>query len=602
MFPTLRGLLKYGRSYWPCYLLGTLAVLVTNLCDLTTTFIVKYSVNLISGSPGGGGVMLGWLRGVADRSGLHLLIVFGGGFVLLVVLQGGFRYLWRWGFVMSSLRIARTMRSDLFGHLQQQEHAYFDRVQTGELLSVATADVEAMRMFLGIGALLFVDTVLYFMFVPYLMFSINPWVTLAVMLPLPLVPLLTNKMGLALHRRFTACQEQLASISARAQESMAGIAVVKQFVQSQNETRSFETLSRESWARQVHLAKVQSLFMPLLTLVVSTEIFLVIWFGASAVMARSLDAGELFQMLMLTLMLTFPMMELGWTMTLYQRGAASFQRYREVMDCQPGIVDDPALIDRDAVAGTIEFRGLNFTFPGAQSPALRGIDLEIPAGSTVALVGPVGSGKSALAGLVPRFYEAPEGQVLIDGADLRRFPLHRLRESIGYVPQDTFLFSVGIEQNIALGVHEFTREQVEQAAQVAGLTRDLGQFSEGYDTLLGERGVNLSGGQRQRVAIARAVIKKPKILVLDDCLSSVDTRTEALILSQLKALMKGQTGLLIAHRLSTVQHADMICVMSGGKIVERGTHDELLVLGGWYASTYRQQQLEQEYAGSEEAC
>jgi len=595
MSPTLKGLLHYTKRYWPYYLLGSFAVVGTNLCDLTTTFIVKYAVNLINDDPRSGGFLLGFLERLADRTGYPLLMVMGGFFVVLIIFQGGFRYLWRRGFVMSSLRIARNMRADLFWHLQRQEHAYFDRTQTGALMSVATADIEAMRMFLGIGVLLFVDTLLYFMLVPYLMFTIDPWVTLAVMAPLPLIPLLTNRMGSAVHSRFSDCQEQLATISARAQESMAGIAVIKRFAQSENETALFDELSQESCKRQVHLAKVQSLFMPLLTLVVSIEIFIVMWFGAGAVASGRLIAGELFQMLMLSLMLTFPMMELGWTMTLYQRGAASYKRFREVLDCQPGIVDDPARIDREQIDGRISFRGLGHTFPGAESPALSDIDLEIPAGATVALVGEVGAGKSALASLVPRFYEAPEGQVLIDGADIRCFPLQALRASIGYVPQTTFLFSRSIEENIALGLSEYTREQVVEAAEIAGLADDLAGFSEGYETLLGERGVNLSGGQRQRIAIARAVIKRPRILILDDCLSAVDTRTEAQILSSLKRLMADRTCLLIAHRLSTVQHADQICVLAAGRIIERGTHAELLETDGWYAQTHRQQQLEEAY-------
>jgi ATP-binding cassette subfamily B protein len=585
-------LLSHTRPYWVLYLIGTLAVVGTNLCELATTFVVRYAVDAIEGQPAAD--TLAVALGQRFGAGQNLLYALAVALVLVVTVQVSLRFVWRWGFIFTSVRIARDLRHDLHVHLQKLESAFFDRSKTGELMSVGTADVEAMRMFLGIGLLLMIDTALYFCVVPLAMWRIDPGLTMILLAPLPLIPLATSWVGAIIHRRFTACQEQLATIAARAREAVAGIAVTKGYVQQQHEIASFSALSADSRARQIRLARVQAVSEPLLTLLVGVEIFLLLRFGGQAVLEGSLQAGELFQMLMMALMLTYPMMGLGWTITLLQRGLASSARYDELMSRVPAIADDPTRVsawgDRQ-LGGAIALRQLTFTYPGSEQPALRDIELDIAAGMTVAFVGEVGCGKSTLVSLVPRCYDAPEGALWIDGVPIREIPLATLRAGIAIVPQEVFLFSAKLADNVAFSRPGASPAEIERAVWIAGLDSDVARLERGYETLLGERGINLSGGQRQRLAIARAVLADPQVLILDDCLSAVDTLTEELILTRLREFMAARTCLITAHRLSTVEHADLICVLERGRIVERGSHAELVGRGGWYATTWNQQQL-----------
>lgn len=580
-----------ARPYWPWYLVGVLSVVGTNLCELGTTYAVRYAVTAISQDP-----LPGWLgRELTARygEGVGLLWPLGIALVALITVQVSLRFIWRWGFVISSVKIGRDMRRELYAHLQRLESSYFDHAKTGELMSIAVADVEAMRMFLGIGTLLLIDTTLYFCIVPYAMWHINSQLTLILLIPLPLIALLTNRVGMLVHSRFMACQEQLAAVAARARESIAGIAVTKGFVQEAHELATFSELSAESARRQLVLARIQAMFMPGLALMVGLEVFLLLFFGGQLVEQGVLSVGELVQMLMMAMMLTFPMMGLGWTISLLQRGLASHERYRELLDREPAIADGPQAQDRE-VKGSLEARGLTFSYPGSEEPALRDVSLELAAGGSLALVGEVGAGKSTLISLVPRLYEAPAGTLLIDGRPLGDYTLSSLRRAVALVPQEVFLFSASLADNVAFARPDASREEVERAIWIAGLENDVARLEQGYETMLGERGINLSGGQRQRLAIARAVLANPRVLILDDCLSAVDTRTEETILERLGEFMDGRTTLVSAHRLSTVQHCDRIAVLAGGALVELGSHAELLADGGWYARTWAEQQLEDE--------
>ncbi len=589
MPPALRGLLARTRPYWTRYAVGMSSLLGTNGCDVASTFLVRYAVDEASGLPDAGRVP-DLARRVAERAGCHVLWVFAAAFLGTIVVQGAFRYLWRWGIMMSSQAVGRDLRRRLFERVLAQEQGWFDRTPSGEILAVSASDVEAIRMFLGLGLLLGVDAIVYFLILPVVMLQVDWRLTLVLVVPLPILPVVTHRLGQSIHHQFERCQEQVARVAARAQEGIAGMKVVQAFVQSANEIAGFERVSRDSRDRFVRLARDQSLFQPLLAFLVSVEVFLVMWFGGAAVLDGSMRPGALFQILILAMMLTVPMREVGWTLSLYQRAAASLGRFEAIARRRPRIADEssgppPARDSR------LEFRGLTFTHPGAAAPSLRGIDLAIEPGRTVALVGPVGAGKSALLSLIPRFHQAPEGQVLVGGVDVRRWPLAALRRSIGYVSQHVFLFSASIAENVALGRPEANRAEVERAARVAGLAADLARFPAGLDTPLGERGVNLSGGQRQRVAIARAILVDPTWLVLDDCLSQVDAATEEEILAGLAEVRRSRTCLVVAHRLSTVRHADEIVVLAEGRIVERGTHATLVRSGGWYARTWEEQFL-----------
>lgn len=558
------------------------------------SFVVKVAVNEIGGT-GRVDTPARFTRELAGAWGVSPVAILALAFAGIIFVQASFRVLWRWGIVMSSQRVARRMRADLFGHLETQDAEYYDRTPTGEMLSVAASDIDALRLFYGLGILLAADTLVYLAMVPATMASIDLSITLILLLPLPAIPLVTHRLGQTVHARFEECQERIGKIAARAQEGIAGVRVVKAFVQSENEIRDFEALARESLVSNTRLARAQSVFQPSLAFFVSIEIFLVMWFGSAAVRAGSLDAGELVQMLLLSLILVHPMRELGWLLSLHQRARASFGRFRRVLDSRPAIADDVAAIEDRPILGRIEFAGLTFRYPGANRPALAGVDLAIEAGETVAVVGPVGSGKSTLAALVARFRQAERDMVRVDGVDVRSIPLAFLRRSIGYVSQNPFLFSRSIRDNIAFGEPQASDERVVRAAERASLAATIEDFPERYATLLGERGVNLSGGQKQRLAIARAILAEPAILILDDCLSAVDAKTEESILRNLEEVLAGKTAIVVTHRLSAVVWADRIAVLEEGRLAEVGTHDELVRSGGWYARTFRSQTFEKRY-------
>jgi ATP-binding cassette subfamily B protein len=466
-------------------------------------------------------------------------------------------------------------------------------------MSRATNDLNAVRMMIGPAVMYLSNTILTFCAVIVLMLSLNVRLTLLSLIPLPILSVAVYFFGAAIHRRFDKIQEQLSTISAVTQEALAGVRVVRAYRQERFETDRFREENTEYVRRNRKLIRVQGAFFPIMGLLMGVGALLVLWLGAQDVINGRMTVGELVAFNSYLMMLAWPMIAFGWVTNLLQRGTASWKRMLQVLTAEPAITDAGAatgVTSRDQIRGDVEFRALTFSY-GATA-VLRNISATLPAGTTTAIVGATGSGKSTLLNLLPRLNDPPPGTVFVDGIDVRDLSLAVVRGAIGFVPQEPFLFSATIAENIAFGVVDGRREDVERAAHIARLDKDLSDFPKGYDTVVGERGITLSGGQKQRTAIARAVMTDPKILVLDDALSAVDTYTEEEILSRLSGVMRSRTTIIVSHRVSTVRTADQILVLDDGTIVERGTHDQLVAHNGLYAELYRKQLLEEELAAS----
>jgi ATP-binding cassette subfamily B protein len=446
------------------------------------------------------------------------------------------------------------------------------------------------------------STLIVFVLAVILMISIDPWLTLIALLPLPLVSGSVKYFAGAIHKRFEAIQEQLSEVSAVVQEALSGVRVVRAYGQEAHEIERFRSANEEYIRRSRVLIRLQGVFYPSMTLFLGFGSLLVLWMGSRAVIAGRITLGEFVAFNAYLVMLSWPMIAFGWVTNMLQRGMASWKRMLEVLDAEPGIGDAHVTgAGRAApLAGGIEFRGLVFAYPGADRPVLDAVSLRIEPGQTVAFVGATGSGKSTLINLLPRLHEPPAGTVFVDGVDVRDIPLSALRGAIGFVPQEPFLFSDTVAENIRFGVPAASGldDRMCEAAAVARLDTDVEAFPKGYDTLVGERGITLSGGQKQRTALARAVMTDPRILILDDALSAVDTYTEEEILARLRGVMRQRTSLIVSHRVSTVRAADLIVVLDRGRIAERGTHDQLVARGGLYAALYKKQLLEEELAAS----
>jgi ATP-binding cassette subfamily B protein len=427
-----------------------------------------------------------------------------------------------------------------------------------------------------------------------ILFAINWKLTLMLLIPLPLVSLTVKFFGQQVHTRFQQIQDFFAQITARAQENITGVRVVRAYAQEQTEIQAFNDLNWEYAEQNLGLVKIDAVMRPLMTFLIGLGFVLIIWVGVPLAVRAEITIGQFFQFNMYLFRLIWPLIAIGYVVNLYQRGMASWKRMQAIARITPAIADAREVRDQAPLKGRIEFRNLTFRYNPSAPEVLKNINLIIEEGETVAFVGRTGSGKSTLVNLVPRVIEAPQDTVLVDGVSVRDYPLKQLRAAIGYVPQETFLFSDSLAKNIAFGRDDAEPAQIEMAAEVGGLSTDIQDFPERFDTLVGERGITLSGGQKQRTAIARAILREPRILILDDALSSVDTYTEERILKQLRGIMRERTSLIVSHRVSTVRDADLICVLDEGSIIERGTHDELLALGGEYADLYERQLLEEE--------
>jgi len=587
-FSILASLLPYLRRYRRPLLLG-LAILVVNVVVFTSIpYILKLAIDALS-----------------TTITPHRLLGFAGLLLLAVLLRGVLQYFQRLILINVSRKIEYDLRNDILERLEQLSLSFFQRTRTGDIMARATNDLNAVRNMVGPGLMYSAYALVLFLSVLAILFRIDAQLTLLVFLPAPFVSLAVQWFGKRIHERFERIQSMFSSLATRVEENLAGLRVIRAYAREEREIASFDELNRDYVRRNLRLVLLSGAFDPMLQLLLGLAFVLVLWFGGRAVLAHRISLGSFVAFNAYMMQMSFPMVAMGWVINLVQRGSASLARIQELLDEVPAIADtpdtDPSLT---TVVGEIEFRGLSFAYLPGQ-PILADINLRIPAGATVALVGPTGSGKTTLATLIPRLCEAPPGTVLIDGRPIRDFPLAALRHHIGLVPQETFLFRDTLQANIAFGRPDAGADAVTEAADIAGLSSDVADFPEGFQTRVGERGLTLSGGQKQRTALARAVLRNPSILILDDALASVDTVTEERILQRLlenrerdrrrpDILQPRRTTLLISHRVSTIRNADLIVVLDRGQIAEQGTHAELIGRGGLYAELYEKQLLEEE--------
>ncbi len=524
-----------------------------------------------------------------SRVNTFCLLIFG-----CTLLRAGFQFSMRYFIIGVSRRVEYLVRNRLFQHLQTLSFSYFNQTKTGDLMARATADVEAVRMVIGPGLMYICNTMVVVPAALFMMFTMSVPLTLMSMFPLVVLSVVMRKFSPKLHQLSKRVQDLLSDLSSRAQESISGVRVIKAFSQERREENSFEAVSKDYLNSNVALARTRGVTVTSIWVLADIGTLILLWVGGGKIINNTLTLGEFVAFNSYHLMLLWPMIALGWVIALYQRGVAAMERIDEVLSTEPEIQDKEGIKEIQSLRGEIEFRNLNFSYGVDHETALSDISFKATAGSTVAIVGPTGSGKSTIVNLVPHLFQVERGMLFIDGMDIHDVPLRLLRNSVGYVPQDAFLFSDTIANNIAYGIHNATDEIIVAAAGAAAVADQIREFPHGFAQRIGERGVNLSGGQKQRISIARAIIRKPTILILDDCLSAVDTETEAKLLEELRRIRKDRTTLVVAHRISTIQDADLILVLDDGKIVERGKHEELVKKGGLYANLFRMQRLQED--------
>ena len=605
MFEKLRPLNPYLRRYWKNLAWGGVAIILYNIIKVMLPLVIGHAVDDMR-------------HGVT-----HQKVVFHALRLLLVAaLSAIFLYITRQVIIGASREIEFDLRNDLFTNLERQSPSFYNTHRTGDIMARTTNDLNAVRQLLGPAIMYSANTVVYMTAALPFMYHISPKLTFFAFVPLPAASVLVQVAGNRINRRFERIQSMYSDVSAKTQENFSGARLIRAFAQEDAEIASFETSNLEYIRRSLNLARLMAMLWPTLEFLLGLAPMITLLVGGRLVIQHRISTGDFTAFGVYMVQLIFPLIAVGWVVNLFQRGTASVVRIDELLKQQPDIADDPALLGRHSerseeppyfagsatntngpattIQGDITFRNLTFAYPTGPN-VLEDINLEIPAGTSLAIVGPTGSGKSTLVNLIPRLLDAtpgPDGEstVLIDGQPIRSFTLDTLRASIGFVPQETFLFSESIRQNIAFGVPEATDAEIQQAATIAHIATEILEFPRGFQTMVGERGLTLSGGQKQRTAIARAVIRNPKILILDDALASVDTYTEEQILSGLRRVMQGRTTVFISHRISTARNADQIAVLVAGRIVERGTHDELLLRNGYYTSLYEKQRLEEEIA------
>jgi ATP-binding cassette subfamily B protein len=563
-----------ARYKWE-FLLGLFFLIVVDAMQLYNPQIIQQTVN-----------------GLANGSATMATLWWAGlTYLGIQTTVGILRFGWRYYISGTSLKVERDLRAELYRHLQTLSLEYYDHTKVGTVMSYATNDVPSVRLATGMALLGIVDAAFMILTSTAIMFYINWELSCWILLPIPLLSLVMMVFGRRMHRQFLKVQDLFSKLSDRAQESFSAIRVVKAYGNEAMELMHFDACSRQVAKENLKLAKIEALFNPLIALLISSSLVILTLVGGRMAIRGEITVGEFVSMGFYLGLLIWPMMAIGWVVNLLQRGSASMQRLREVFDTKPGIIDGPLMRVENTA---LEIRDLTFAYPGTPRPVLQKISFTLRDGGTLGIVGATGSGKTTLVELIMRLYDPPKGTVFLGGRDITDLQISSLHGTIGYVPQESFLFAMSVAENIAFGNAGLGADEIEAAARKARIHQEIASFAEGYRTRVGERGVTLSGGQKQRIAIARALAGRHPLLIFDDCLSAVDTETEAAILRELKGEIEGRTSVLISHRISTVRNADLIIVLDNGKIAEMGTHEDLLLNHGYYTNLYRLQKLEDE--------
>jgi ATP-binding cassette subfamily B multidrug efflux pump len=579
MLRDLRPLFSYMRRYRWSYLWGSLSVIATNAVSVQFPRVVGRAIDYLKDS------------GATPSR----VLFYAGILVAIYVAKGVFLYSQRWILIGISREIEFDLRNDLFLHLERQDSGFYHRYRTGDIMARLTNDLNAVRMLLGPAIMYSANTVMFTVGAVFYLLRVSPYLTLVALAPAPVASILVQYLGRRIHDRFERIQASFSEISAQAQENYSGARLVRAFAREESQISLFEDLNRRYIGRALRLVQLMGMLWPTLEFILGVSMIITLLAGGHLVLQHRISVGQFVEFNTYMILLIWPIIAVGWVVNIFQRGTASVKRIDELLQQLPAIDDsaaDTAIPRGTVLGGDVEFRHLDFSY--GNTSVLRNISLRIPAGSSLAIVGPTGCGKTTLVNLLARLYEAPEGSLLIDGRPVRDYPLSVLRGNIGMVPQETFLFSDTIRENLKFGAPDASAEEMLKAAEAAHIRQEFEEFPQGFETMVGERGVTLSGGQKQRTAIARALLRRPSILILDDALASVDTYTEERILGGLRSYTAASTTILISHRVSTVRNADQIAVLDHGRIVELGRHDDLLALDGYYAGLYQKQQLEEE--------